>query len=843
MIDAPTRVLHQSLVEMLDAQAEAYGYRTASVFCRDDGERVQQTYAELTRRARAIAAELQRRLAEGDRALLVFPPGLDFIAGFFGCLYAGVLAVPATYPKPRRPMPRLAAIAQDCRPTAVLTTSQTLATAELVRKAPELAGVQWIAIDEIPDTAEGDWQRPALDRDSLAFLQYTSGSTSDPKGVMVSHGNLLYNLEMIYRGFGFGHVVPNESCGAFWLPSYHDMGLIGGILEPLYTGGQSVLMSPASFLQRPLRWLQMISEYGATISGAPNFAYELCVQKITPQQCRDLDLSNWRVAFCGAEPIRPSTLESFAKAFGPCGFREDAFYPCYGLAEATLIVSGGDGPRRPTVKTVARGPLAQHRVVEAAESDAEAQPLVGCGGPLLAQEVIIVDPQSRRRCAEKEVGEIWIAGPAVAHGYWNRQRENSMTFGARLADGGDDVRYLRTGDLGFLADGQLFITGRRKDVIIIRGRNHYPQDLERTAQSAHHALCSSGGAVFALDGEDEERLVVVHEVDRQFRDGDYDEMLRAVRREIAREHDVEAHAVVLIRQADLPRTTSGKVQRQYCRQRYLAGDLKVLAQWIAPSRAPAAAYSASNGANGAAASAIDLNGRHAKPANGHAKNGHAKNGHAKNGHTENGHTTNGHTTNGHTTNGHSNNGHTKNGHASNGHNGHRPAVEQVNGSKVNGHAPVSERNGHAHDAVSPSPKARPQPMSPEEVDRLAERIETWLLDWLQRRAEVPVAELDRDKPLADYGIDSLAAVELSHELENWLGIELTPVLAWNHPTAALLARYLASETAKAAGPCDTSNATPPSEPAEINGGDANFEALLAEIENLSDDEAQAAIDP
>jgi acyl-CoA synthetase (AMP-forming)/AMP-acid ligase II/acyl carrier protein len=654
---------------------------------------------------------------------------------------------------------------------------------------------------------------------------------------MVSHRNLVYNLEMIRQGFGFGVSVPAESCGMFWLPSYHDMGLIGGILEPMYIGGQSVLMSPASFLQRPLRWLQMMTEYKAAISGAPNFAYELCVQKTTPEQRRGLDLSSWRVAFCGAEPIRPSTLADFAEAFAPCGFRDDAFYPCYGLAEATLIVTGGRGARRPTVKTVARNELAQHRVVDAAADDPAAQPLVGCGGALLDQQVVIVDPQLNRRCEAGQVGEIWIAGPAVARGYWNRDHDNALTFGAQLADDSQHASFLRSGDLGFLADGHLFVTGRRKDVIIIRGRNHYPQDLERTAEQAHPALCPSGGAVFALDGPQEEQLVVVHEVDRQFRDTDFDEVMRAVRREIAREHDVEIHAIVLIRQTDLPRTTSGKVQRQFCRQRYLDGDLKTLAQWTAPRRLDRHLDGVGlNGKqpHGEGATALD-----GSPRNGAAGNGHNGNGHNGNGHNGNGHHGNGHHGNGHHGNSHKGNGHNGNGHAQNGHNGHAQNGHSENGHEENGH----EENGHGGDAQRAHSNGHAlQPMSPQEVDRLAERIETWLLDWLVRRAEVPTAELDRDKPLADYGIDSLAAVELSQELESWLGIELTPVLAWNHPTAAMLARFLAGESARAAAG-HAANAQESDHQQAPGNGDASFEALLAEIENLSDDEARAAIEP
>jgi acyl-CoA synthetase (AMP-forming)/AMP-acid ligase II/acyl carrier protein len=776
MIDAPSRCLTdaQTLLDVLDFQVEAHPFRCAYVFCRDDGERTELTYLELARRAKAIAAELQEKLKRGDRALLVFPPGLEFLPAFFGCLYAGVLAVPATYPKPRRPMPRLAMMASDCQPAAVLTTAQTLAALEVARTAPELANLPWIAADEIADGAEAAWRRPDLSRDSLAFLQYTSGSTSDPKGVMVSHGNLLHNLEVIRHGFGVGEVEVTDSsaCGVFWLPAYHDMGLIGGILEPLYIGGPSVLMSPASFLQRPHRWLQAISEFHGAVSGAPNFAYELCVNKITPEQRAELDLSCWCIAFCGAEPIRPTTLERFAETFAPCGFRPDAFYPCYGLAESTLLASGGRGPGRPKVKTVSRAALARHQVAECDGDISDAQELVSCGQALLDQEIVIVDCETGASCPENRVGEIWIGGPSVTRGYWNHDEENAATFGGKL-DERSDARFLRTGDLGFISDGQLFVTGRIKDVIIIRGRNHYPQDIERSVEDAHPALRCAGGAVFAIDGESGEQVVVVHEIDRQHRDADYDEIFRAVRREVAREHDVEVHAVVLIRQTDLARTTSGKVQRSLCRQRYLEDDLKVVAQWRTGDRRESIDEPPL---------ATNANGHHADPASCLLPSASCA-----------------------------------------------PAAP----------SPLPPASPLPPLARPTTPLARPTtPLAPEEIDRLAERIETWLLDWLMRRAEVPQGELDRDKPLADYGIDSLAAVELSQELEKWLGVELTPILAWNHPTAALLARYLAGEAARAACGEPTMPEEPPGAPAE---NEDEFARLLAEIENLSDDEAEEAL--
>ncbi|RKI25934.1 fatty acyl-AMP ligase, partial [Corallococcus sp. AB004] len=483
-------------------------------FLGDDGEETVWSASDLDVRARRIASALRERGAQGERVLLLYPPGLDYIAGFFGCLYAGAVAVPAYPPDPmrlERTLPRLRAIIQDARASVVLTTSGILGLSDFVfEQAPDFRALHWMATDELPEGGERDWVAPeGLGAESLAFLQYTSGSTGTPKGVMLTHGNLLHNLSLIHGAFG----ARADSVGVIWLPPYHDMGLIGGILEPLYGGFPVTLMSPMAFLKRPMAWLEAVSRYGGSISGGPNFAFDLCVRKSTPEQRRALDLSRWEVAFCGAEPIRPETLERFVEAFGPSGFRREAFFPCYGLAEGTLIVSGGEKSAPPVSVTISGEGLERHRAEEVGAVEPGARTLVGCGQTLAEQRIAIVDPETLERRGPGEVGEIWVSGPSVAQGYWGREEATRETFQARIAreNGGP---YLRTGDLGFLRpEGELYVTGRRKDLIILRGRNHYPQDLEATVEGAHPALRPGGGAVFSVEVGGEERAVVVQEID------------------------------------------------------------------------------------------------------------------------------------------------------------------------------------------------------------------------------------------------------------------------------------------------------------------------------------------
>jgi acyl-CoA synthetase (AMP-forming)/AMP-acid ligase II len=397
----------------------------------------------------AIATSLQNLGASGERALLIYPPGLEFIAAFFGCLYAGVVAVPAYPPRRNQSLSRLQSIVADAGATIALTTKTVLSNVERqFTQSPTLQALHWLATDNIASDLAQAWLQPAISSDTLAFLQYTSGSTGTPKGVMVSHGNLLHNEQMIQQAMQ--HTEKTIVVG--WLPLFHDMGLIGNVLQPLYLGIPCILMSPVAFLQRPLRWLQAISRYKATTSGGPNFAYELCVSKITNEQRETLDLSSWDVAFNGAEPVRAETLERFATAFEPYGFRREAFYPCYGMAETTLLVSGGLKAALPVLTTVQGDALEQHRVVSASGENDEVRTLVGCGQTLLEQQIVIAHPDTLTRCQPPFVGEIWVWGNSVAQGYWNRPEETQTTFRAYLADTGEGP-FLRTGDLGFLQDG------------------------------------------------------------------------------------------------------------------------------------------------------------------------------------------------------------------------------------------------------------------------------------------------------------------------------------------------------------------------------------------------------
>ncbi|MBV9792054.1 MAG: AMP-binding protein, partial [Chloroflexi bacterium] len=549
-----------------------------------DGESTAQTLtaAQLDLQARTIAAQLQAANLSGQRALLLFPPGLEYIAAFFGCLYAGVVAVPAYPPPANKPPLRLQAILANARATVALTTTTTFTKLEpQLANAPELRSLHWIEIDTLAQQADS-WHAPDVDATTLAFLQYTSGSTASPKGVVLSHGNLLHNLGQIYRCFGHSA----QSQGVIWLPPYHDMGLIGGILQPLYGGFPVTLMAPVAFLQSPIRWLQAISRDRATTSGGPNFAYELCARKITAEQRATLDLSSWEVAFTGAEPIRSETLDLFAATFAECGFRREAFYPCYGLAEATLIVTGGALHAPPVVQTIVSAELEQNRV-QPAGAGPPTQTLVGSGQNLRDQRLAIVDPHTRRACQPDEVGEIWVAGTSVAQGYWEQPELTAETFQARLADD-QSGPFLRTGDLGFLHAGELFVTGRLKDLIIIRGRNHYPQDIELTVAQSHPALRPSSGAAFSIDVQGEERLVIVQEVERQHRKTDPTAIVDAIRAAVATQHDVQVYAVVLLRPGGIPKTSSGKIQRHACRSGFLANTLDVLSSDVLPDTAPLA---------------------------------------------------------------------------------------------------------------------------------------------------------------------------------------------------------------------------------------------------------------
>lgn len=571
-----------TLVELLRYRTLHQTEQAVYTFSQDqDTESERLTYEELDQKARAIAASIQSIVATGSRVMLVYPPGLDYIAAFFGCLYASVVAVPAYPPKRHQNISRLQTIVADAQATIALTTTSELGKMKSqIAQNPELAALQWLPSDRIASNLASDWQEPILSGSNLAFLQYTSGSTGTPKGVMVSHENLLHNLKLIQLCFEH---TPN-SRGVIWLPPYHDMGLIGGILQPLYGGFPVMLMSPVAFLQKPLRWLEAISRYQATTSGGPNFAYDLACRQITPEQRATLDLSSWDLAFTGAEPIRTETLERFARTFADCGFRREAFYPCYGMAEATLIISGGLKSEPPRICQVEKTELEQNRVVVTDVEGDNSQVFVGCGRSWLDQKIAIANPESLTQCPEGQVGEIWVSSPSVASGYWQQPQKTEETFRAYLADI-DTGPFLRTGDLGFLQSGELFVTGRLKDLIIIRGRNHYPQDIEQTVTQSHSALRLSCGAAFSVEVEGVEQLAIACEVERNYlRQLDVKSVVAAIRQAVSADHEIQVYAVVLLKTASIPKTSSGKIKRHACQAGFLDGSLDVIGHWTINSQ-------------------------------------------------------------------------------------------------------------------------------------------------------------------------------------------------------------------------------------------------------------------
>jgi acyl-CoA synthetase (AMP-forming)/AMP-acid ligase II len=516
---------------------------------------------------------LQSTSREGDRALLLYPPGLDFIAAYFACLYARVLAVPVYPPHPARldkTLSIIQSIVADAGPAVMLLSSSlrdVIMSREEIRAG--FANMELLATDknEAEDWS-GQWKLTEIKGKDKAFLQYTSGSTTNPKGVVVSHGNLLHNLELIAKCFG----ASGESRAVIWLPPYHDMGLIGGILQPLYSGFPVTLIPHMQILQRPYRWLHAISRFKGTISGGPNFAYELCINKIKPEKREQLDLSHWDVAFNGAEPVYHHTLDRFTDYFAPCGFRRRAFLPCYGLAESTLMVTGGPKDKAPLTQNLVNSGLMQDRVIISPEKNDETRTLVSCGQNLSDQKIRIVNVESQDTCPDDKVGEIWISGPSIAMDYWNKPEESMLTFGARLSDSKEGP-FLRTGDYGFLHEGELYITGRIKNLIISGGKNHYPQDIERIAESSHPAIRPAGCAVFSINNSESEDIIVVVEVLHKL-NVKIDEVKAAIRNAVSTNHGLYVHDIKLTRPGSIPRTTSGKIKHYLCKKEYMNGNLK-----------------------------------------------------------------------------------------------------------------------------------------------------------------------------------------------------------------------------------------------------------------------------
>jgi acyl-CoA synthetase (AMP-forming)/AMP-acid ligase II len=565
-----------SFAEVLRSRAESTPETTAFVFVEEDGSERALTYAELHGRACAAAAAIEsENSSPTNPALLLFAPGLDYVAALFGCFYAGAPVVPAYPPDPlriSRTLPRLLAILDDAAADLVLTTEPLRESVEQwLRSGGSSSRV--VATDELHGGDRGAGAPPS---DALALLQYTSGSTRSPSGVMLTHEQLLSNAARMQVAFELSE----RDVVVTWLPPYHDMGLIGGVITSVYTGMRGVLMSPLTFLRRPITWLREISRHRATVTGAPNFAYDLCVRRTTPDQRAGLDLSSMEVAFSGSEPVRAETLTEFARAFAPYGFRREAFVPAYGLAEATLMVSGTRRLAGPRIVSADRDQLERGRVVESASGDAGARVLVGCGGPPIDHAIAIVDPSSLRKCPDGRVGEIWFSGPNVARGYWRKPEETRATFHATTSDTGEGP-FLRTGDLGFLLDDQVFVSGRLKDVIVINGRNYHPVDVEKGCEAAVPGLRRGCGAVFPMESEDgREGIGIVYEVGGDDGDG-HAGTLDAIRRAISRETSLRPETVALVPPRTVPKTSSGKVQRYLCKERLLADELDTVARWDA----------------------------------------------------------------------------------------------------------------------------------------------------------------------------------------------------------------------------------------------------------------------
>ncbi|PSB06966.1 AMP-binding protein [Pleurocapsa sp. CCALA 161] len=563
-----------NIVEILQHRAISQGNNLAYIFLRDgENKETRLTYQELDLKAKAIALQLQQLVAPGSRALLVFPysAGLEFITAFFGCLYAGVVAVPCHPPKNRLTTLEVQTRLESADVEVILTNSSSFNKLKIRLSEWNKGAIPCLDTDKIELQADG-WTVPEIATDTLAFLQYTSGSTGEPKGVMITHGCLMQNQEMLMQAFGH----TSDLVGVGWLPLFHDMGLIGNVIQPIYAGGYCVMMSPVSFVQKPIRWLQAISKYQGTTSGAPNFAYDLLCDRITAAEVSQLDLSSWQVAFCGAEPVQTITLEEFNLKFASCGFKSTAFYPCYGMAEATLMITGGDRTKYPKVQYLDEVALEQNRVVIVDEFQPGTKGFVSAGCPWLDGKILIADPLTLTKCEPDRIGEIWYSGSNVGQGYWQLSEQTQQTFQASW----QGTQYLRTGDLGFMSDGELYITGRLHDVLVFWGLNHYPQHIERTIEQSHLGLKPNSGAAFSVEVEGKPRLVIAQEIERTQRKAlVMDEVVEAIRWQVFQQHFIDIYGIVLLLPGRIPKTSSGKVQRAKCKDMFLDRSLDIWQEW------------------------------------------------------------------------------------------------------------------------------------------------------------------------------------------------------------------------------------------------------------------------
>lgn len=535
------------------------------------------TYSELEKRSKALGAAMQSIGSKGDTVLLLFQPGLEYIASLFACFYTGFIGIPAYPPRRNRGMDRIFTILEDSKTDICLISKSVYEDIQRNFKDEELLiNIKWIVYEDIDLENSNNFLNVDLFPEDLALLQYTSGSTGDPKGVMITQENLLYNSEYIRKTFN----VTSNSVGIHWLPMFHDMGLVGGVLQAAYIVGLNINMPPMAFLKNPLNWLKAINNYRGTIAGGPNFALDYCIQKTSEQERKELNLSSIEVMFCGAEPIREATYRSFIEKFGISRFRSNQLYSCYGMAETTLIVTGGKSTDEPVYITVDPDELQKNKVVVAEEGTT----LVGCGFTWMDTNIEIVDPVTFEKSHNSELGEVWVNGPTVAKGYWKKPEETNQTFKAKIKNGGAGT-FLRTGDLGFVKDNQLFITGRLKDLIIIRGVNYYPNDIEFTLQDSFEELRQNGGAAFPVTVGNEEKLVIALELERAYlRLESYTDLLAGIRERIVSDFEVDPHAIVLVKTGSIPLTSSGKIRRRQTKLEYLNNELSVVDLWVQESQ-------------------------------------------------------------------------------------------------------------------------------------------------------------------------------------------------------------------------------------------------------------------
>jgi acyl-CoA synthetase (AMP-forming)/AMP-acid ligase II len=596
-----------SLVEVLRHRAEYQSDKTAYIHLEDGEVKQQITYSELDHRARIIASVLREHIPKGERALLLYNSSIEYIEAFFGCLYAGIVAVPLYPPDPKRPhrsLLRIKVVLENAQTNFALTTSEIAKSLTTSGNLVNMETLKVLTTDNLIAQNVSDFKFENIPSSTLVYLLYTSGSTGLPKGVVVNYENILHNLESI--GIMCEH--NEESKHVSWLPMYHDFGLIVATLEPLYSGFTSIFMSPLTFLKNPFHWLNAISKYKATTAGGPNFAYELCMRKISDEDKEKLDLSSWKTAINGAEPVKEITLEAFSKTFASCGFRSTAFNPSYGMTQATASITFTSNNEPPLYLHLNRLALENNKVecFQNAEDKKHLITFVGCGKSLPGQEIKIVNPSTLTVCSENEVGEIWIKGPSVGQGYWNNLEETNRLFRAYLQDN-EEGPFLRTEDLGFIKYGQLFITGRLKDIIIIHGLNHYPQDIEETVEKSHHSLRPGCSAAFSIEHNNAEELVIIAEVERRYRKEDISitpdsnatrqedpeinafspdlnnpinvkEVTGNIREAVSQYHDLKIYSIVLIKAGSIPKTSSGKIQRHACKIAYLANTLEIIAK-------------------------------------------------------------------------------------------------------------------------------------------------------------------------------------------------------------------------------------------------------------------------